>query len=36
MLRDVDQSGVEVVLGDDGMHFALPVGENTIERETID
>ena len=36
MLRDVDQSGVEVVLGDDGMHFALPVGENTIERGTID
>jgi len=36
MLRGVDQSGVEVVLGDDGMHFALPVGESTIERDTID
>ena len=26
----------EVVLGEDGMHFALPPGSDTIERETLE
>ena len=33
--RDLESGDVDVVLGEDGMHFRLPAGSEIIEQETL-